>query len=204
MDGLAWSNKGFEGKPGDVIYTAVFGIIDNGPESLRPMWPAIVRDRVPESDRRQVVDLCREHRSGPQCLPEEGKPGRVRAYQRRRVQHRRQDDVRRGLRRTLRELPDGIAVLHDAEVGSRLDDHEGISRICCDDPGGFGRRDFFCHAAISVSFRWPFRAIPRESDPLPRPPRSPSRPPRMFHRPVHEGHAIRCAWPDGSCSRAGH
>ena len=23
--------------------TAVFGIIDNGPESLRPMWPAVVR-----------------------------------------------------------------------------------------------------------------------------------------------------------------
>ncbi|HXJ73857.1 MAG TPA: hypothetical protein VNM37_13440, partial [Candidatus Dormibacteraeota bacterium] len=43
MDGLAWSNKTFEGKAGDVLYTAVFGIIDNGPESLRPMWPAIVR-----------------------------------------------------------------------------------------------------------------------------------------------------------------
>jgi hypothetical protein len=43
MDGLAWSNAGFEGKPGDVLYTAVFGIIDNGPESLRPMWPAVVR-----------------------------------------------------------------------------------------------------------------------------------------------------------------
>lgn len=43
MDGLAWSNPGFEGKPGDVLYTAVFGIIDNGPESLRPMWPAVVR-----------------------------------------------------------------------------------------------------------------------------------------------------------------
>lgn len=43
MDGLAWSNRRFEGKPGDVLYTAVFGIIDNGPESLRPMWPAVVR-----------------------------------------------------------------------------------------------------------------------------------------------------------------
>jgi hypothetical protein len=43
MDGLAWSNPRFEGKPGDVLYTAVFGIIDNGPESLRPMWPAVVR-----------------------------------------------------------------------------------------------------------------------------------------------------------------
>ena len=43
MDGLSWSNSKFEGKPGDVLYTAVFGIIDNGPESLRPMWPAVVR-----------------------------------------------------------------------------------------------------------------------------------------------------------------
>jgi hypothetical protein len=42
MDGLAWAPKAF-GVPGDVIFTAVFGIIDNGPESLRPMWPAIVK-----------------------------------------------------------------------------------------------------------------------------------------------------------------
>jgi len=41
MDGLAWSSKAFA--PGDTIFTAVFGIIDNGPESLRPMWPAIVK-----------------------------------------------------------------------------------------------------------------------------------------------------------------
>jgi hypothetical protein len=42
MDGLSWSSKAF-GDPGDVLYTAVFGIIDNGPESLRPMWPVVVR-----------------------------------------------------------------------------------------------------------------------------------------------------------------
>ncbi|MBC8007850.1 MAG: hypothetical protein H7X76_07375, partial [Prolixibacteraceae bacterium] len=41
MDGLAWSPKAFGST--DTIYTAVFGIIDNGPESLRPMWPAIVK-----------------------------------------------------------------------------------------------------------------------------------------------------------------
>ena len=72
--------------------------------------------RVPQPDRRQVVDLRREHRSGAKRLPEEGKPRRIRAHQRRRVQQRRQDDVRCGLRRAVRELPDGIAVLHDAEV----------------------------------------------------------------------------------------
>jgi glucose/arabinose dehydrogenase len=42
MDGLAWSPKAF-GQPGDTVFTAVFGIIDNGPESLSPMWPAIVK-----------------------------------------------------------------------------------------------------------------------------------------------------------------
>ncbi len=42
MDGLAWAPKAF-GAPPDTLYTAVFGIIDNGPESLRPMWPAIVK-----------------------------------------------------------------------------------------------------------------------------------------------------------------
>ena len=41
MDGLAWSPKAFGAT--DTIFTAVFGIIDNGPESLTPMWPAIVK-----------------------------------------------------------------------------------------------------------------------------------------------------------------
>ena len=41
MDGLAWSPKAFGAT--DTIFTAVFGIIDNGPESLRAMWPAIVK-----------------------------------------------------------------------------------------------------------------------------------------------------------------
>jgi hypothetical protein len=42
MDGLAWAPKAFGAAP-DTLFTAVFGIIDNGPESLRPMWPAIVK-----------------------------------------------------------------------------------------------------------------------------------------------------------------
>ena len=42
MDGLAWAPKAFGAEP-DTLFTAVFGIIDNGPESLRPMWPAIVK-----------------------------------------------------------------------------------------------------------------------------------------------------------------
>jgi hypothetical protein len=42
MDGLAWAPKAF-GAPPDTLFTAVFGIIDNGPESLTPMWPVIVK-----------------------------------------------------------------------------------------------------------------------------------------------------------------
>jgi hypothetical protein len=42
MDGLAWAPKAF-GAGQDVIFTGIFGIIDNGPESLTPMWPAIVK-----------------------------------------------------------------------------------------------------------------------------------------------------------------
>jgi len=42
MDGLAWAPKAFGAGP-DTIFTAVFGIIDNGPESLTPMWPVIVK-----------------------------------------------------------------------------------------------------------------------------------------------------------------
>lgn len=41
MDGLAWSPEAFGAK--DTIFTAVFGIIDNGPESLEPMWPVVVK-----------------------------------------------------------------------------------------------------------------------------------------------------------------
>jgi hypothetical protein len=42
MDGLAWAPNAF-GAGQDVIFTGIFGIIDNGPESLTPMWPAIVK-----------------------------------------------------------------------------------------------------------------------------------------------------------------
>jgi len=42
MDGIAWAPKAY-GQPGDTLFAAVFGIIDNGPESLTPMWPVIVK-----------------------------------------------------------------------------------------------------------------------------------------------------------------
>jgi glucose/arabinose dehydrogenase len=41
MDGIAWGDERFAAK--DTIFAAIFGIIDNGPESLVPTWPAVVR-----------------------------------------------------------------------------------------------------------------------------------------------------------------
>lgn len=41
MDGIAWGDERFGAK--DTIFAAIFGIIDNGPESLVPTWPAIIK-----------------------------------------------------------------------------------------------------------------------------------------------------------------
>lgn len=42
MSGIAWAPVGF-GTPRETLFAAVFGIVDNGPESLVPTWPAIVQ-----------------------------------------------------------------------------------------------------------------------------------------------------------------
>ena len=41
MDGISWGDERFGAK--DTIFAAIFGIIDNGPESLVPTWPAIIK-----------------------------------------------------------------------------------------------------------------------------------------------------------------
>jgi hypothetical protein len=41
IDGIAWAPKEF-GMKGDVLMGAVYGIIDNGPDSLVPTWPAVL------------------------------------------------------------------------------------------------------------------------------------------------------------------
>lgn len=41
MDGIAWGDERFGVK--DTLFAAIFGIIDNGPESLAPTWPAIIK-----------------------------------------------------------------------------------------------------------------------------------------------------------------
>jgi len=42
MDGIAWAPEAF-GAGKETIFAAIYGIIDNGPESLVPTWPAIVK-----------------------------------------------------------------------------------------------------------------------------------------------------------------
>jgi hypothetical protein len=41
LDGIAWGDERFGVK--DTLFAAIFGIIDNGPESLVPTWPAIIK-----------------------------------------------------------------------------------------------------------------------------------------------------------------
>jgi hypothetical protein len=41
MDGIAWGDERFGAR--DTVFAAIFGIIDNGPESLVPTWPAVLR-----------------------------------------------------------------------------------------------------------------------------------------------------------------
>jgi hypothetical protein len=42
MDGIAWSPSAF-GATKETLFAAVYGIIDNGPDSLVPTWPAVVQ-----------------------------------------------------------------------------------------------------------------------------------------------------------------
>ena len=42
MDGIAWSSKAF-GTSSETLFAAVYGIIDNGPDSLVPTWPVVVQ-----------------------------------------------------------------------------------------------------------------------------------------------------------------
>jgi hypothetical protein len=41
IDGIAWSEKGFGAD--NVLFGAVYGILDTGPESLVPTWPAVLK-----------------------------------------------------------------------------------------------------------------------------------------------------------------
>jgi hypothetical protein len=42
MDGIAWSSPAF-GTSAETLFAAVYGVIDNGPDSLVPTWPVVVQ-----------------------------------------------------------------------------------------------------------------------------------------------------------------
>jgi len=42
MDGIAWSTSAF-GTSNETLFAAVYGVIDNGPDSLVPTWPVVVQ-----------------------------------------------------------------------------------------------------------------------------------------------------------------
>ncbi len=41
MDGIAWGDERFGVK--DTLFAAIYGVIDNGPESLVPTWPVVIK-----------------------------------------------------------------------------------------------------------------------------------------------------------------
>ena len=41
IDGIAWASDGFSSQ--NDLYAAVYGILDTGPESLTPTWPAVLK-----------------------------------------------------------------------------------------------------------------------------------------------------------------
>ena len=83
IDGIAWSDKSFGGD--NDLFGAVYGILDTGPESLTPTWPAVLQVEFLEPTGRQVVVLRPQHRDGPERLSEAREPGRPGAAERRRV-----------------------------------------------------------------------------------------------------------------------
>ena len=145
IDGIAWSAKGFGAD--NNLFGAVYGILDTGPESLVPTWPAVLRVEFLEPTGVKWSQFARNIEPGPNCLPEEGEPGRPGAAERRGVQQRRQDHVCRRLRRGLHRLHHAVAVLYRAEVRRDLGDHQGLTRLSRDD--GSAARCPYCPSSLS-------------------------------------------------------
>jgi hypothetical protein len=97
-----------------VIFTAVFGIIDNGPESLRPMWPAIVKVEFLNPTGVKWSIFARTSIRAPTPIRRRKTGAGSSATNDVEFSTDGKTDVRCGLRRAVRQLPDGIAVLHDA------------------------------------------------------------------------------------------
>ena len=126
MDGIAWSTSAF-GTSNETIFAAVYGVIDNGPDSLVPTWPVIVQIDFQNPVGVKWNVFAQNIERGPNAYQKPENRGWLRAHQRRGVQQRRQDHVRNRLRRVVHRLHDADAVRLHEGLGRGLDHHEGIT-----------------------------------------------------------------------------
>jgi hypothetical protein len=75
IDGLAWSASGF-GADND-LFGAVYGILDTGPESLVPTWPAVLQVEFLEPTGVKWSYFARNIEMGPSAYQQEGNRGGI-------------------------------------------------------------------------------------------------------------------------------
>ncbi len=63
IDGIAWSNNDFSSQ--NDLYGAVYGILDTGPESLTPTWPAVLQVQFLEPTGVKWSYFARNIEMGP-------------------------------------------------------------------------------------------------------------------------------------------
>ena len=119
IDGIAWSGTGF-GKDNH-LFGAVYGILDTGPESLEPTWPAVLDIEFLEPSGIKWSYFARNVEMGPNAYQKPGEPGWARAPERCRVPNdgRTMYIVDYGEVFTDFEMP--LAVLHRAQVRRDLE-----------------------------------------------------------------------------------
>ena len=100
INGIAWSASNFGAD--NNLFGAVYDILDTGPESLVPTWPAVLRVECLEPTGVKWAEFAHDVEPGPNAYQKErGEPRRTGAAQRRSLQQRRRHDVHRRLRRGL-------------------------------------------------------------------------------------------------------
>ena len=75
IDGIAWSASGFGAD--NHLFGAVYGILDTGPESLEPTWPAILQVEFLEPSGVKWSYFARNIEMGPNAYQEEENRGGI-------------------------------------------------------------------------------------------------------------------------------
>jgi hypothetical protein len=73
IDGIAWSAKGFGAD--NNLFGAVYGILDTGPESLVPTWPAVLRIEFLEPTGVKWSQFARNIEPGPNAYQKKENQG---------------------------------------------------------------------------------------------------------------------------------